>query len=895
MNTIKTSVPKTAFRIPLAVAAILITTFSYSFAAQNYADALYKSIYYYGAQRCGDTKSWIHAACHLEDGQVNGIDLTGGWHDCGDHVKFGQTNSYAAALLLLGYIYFSSAYEDRYSQDYSAPPPNGIPDVLDEVKIHTDYLLKAYNGGTVYYQVGDGTADHTHFVTPDYESTAYPAAQGGNPRPDYSITSGGSNVCGTAAAALALMSVAYKPYNSAYAAQCLTAAINYYNVGKTNPGALSAPGGFYNASHWAGHMAWGAIELYRATGTASYLTDAENFATNGDYSMPTNWVLCWNNCEPVADVELYKMTGTTTYLTKLQSEVSSYESKLTTCGIGKYASVNSWGNLRYTGNMALVGAFLDYLTTGGDANALSMCKNSVDFILGTHGAITSDGSMPGPGAAQGESFIVGYNDPDYPSAGWVLHPHHRAAFGKTTTGDTDFATESANPGTVPYAYTLIGSLPGGPENGCGSFDDNIGQYSQTEGGIDYNAGIVGALAYVKLKYGPTPTPTPTNQQSTATITGTFTRTKTATPTDTMTFTFTSTATRTFTATLINTATFTVTSTVTRTFTATPTFTNTVSNSATFTPTVTSTLTSTGTRTFTATYTATPTFTNTVSNSATFTPTLTGTPTSTRTLTDTQTITVTASPSDTSTFTQTYTGTPTNTRTSTCTFSPTTQPTWTITQTPTNPPPGSTNTYTYTVTPTVTETLTSTLTYTFTRTATHTSSAPLTDTPTFTVTATATQTYTITMTATNPPPGSTNTFTATITMTYTITSSETPTFTVTPDFTSTAVAQPTLTSTATQETTTGVYPNPFDPDKEDLHVAFGASVDSTDVELKLYTVSFRLIRNISLGGASTGVMNDKTATRNNFLGLARGLYYYILEFNTTNGKKYSKINELLIFY
>ena len=750
----------------------MVLYYSLVFAAQNYTDALYKSIYYYGAQRCGNTKSWMHAACHTKDGQSSGgIDLTGGWHDCGDHVKFGQTNSYAAALLLLAYIYFPSAYEDRYAQDYSAPPPNGIPDVLDEVKIHTDYLLKAYNGGKVYYQVGEGSYDHTHFVTPDYESTAYPTNEGGDPRPAFSITSGGSNVCGTAAAALALMSIAYKPYDSVYASSCLTAAINYYNVGNAAHNVQSDyEGSFYGASHWAGQMAWGAIELYRATGTASYLTDAQNFATNGDYSMPTNWVLCWNNCEPVADLELYKMTGTAAYLTKLQSEVSVYEGRLNTCGIGSYATVNNWGNLRYTGNMALMGAFLDFVTTGGDVNALSMCKKSVDFILGTHGAITSDGSMAGPGAAQGESFLIGYTNPDYPAAGWVLHPHHRAAFGKTTTGDVDFATESTTPGSVAYAYTLIGSLPGGPQSGCGSFVDNIGKYSQTEGGIDYNAGIVGALAYVKLKYGPTATSTPTSPQSTATFT------RTATPTKTLTSTSTSTRTFTMTSTPTNTMTNTITATATKTYTATATFTNTLSNSATFTSTVTGTFTSTGTRTFTSTFTSTPTFTNTLSNSATFTSTVTGTFTSTGTRTFTATFTstptFTGTLSDSATFTSTVTGTYTYTRTltftatatetGTRTFTPsatsTDQPTWTITMTATNPPPGSTNTYTYTATPTVTQTSTSTLSNTPTFTGTPSSSTTLTGTPTVTQTGTATftpsatstnqPTWTITQTATN---------------------------------------------------------------------------------------------------------------------------------------------------
>ncbi len=781
---------------------------AYIYAAQNYTDALSKSIYYYGAQRCGTTNSWIHGACHTNDGSSVGIDLSGGWHDCGDHVKFGQTNAYSAALLLLAFSYFSSAYQDIYTATDTAGS-DGIPDLLNEVKVETDYLLKAYNGGKVYYQVGDGAADHTHFVTPEYESTAYATAAGGDPRNCYSFTSGGSNVCGTAAAALALMFILYKQYDAAYAAQCSTTAVEYYNVGKTNPAAISdANGGsFYSASHWAGHMAWGAIELYRATGTTSYLTDAQTYTSNGDYSMPTNWVLCWNNCEPAADFELYKMTGTATYLTKMQSEVSSYESKMTTCGIGSYATVNSWGNLRYTANMALCGAFLDYMTTGGDTTALSMAKNSTDFILGTHGAITSDGSMAGPGAAQGESFLVGYTNPDYTSAGCVLHPHHRAAFGKTTTGDTDFTTESTTPGSVAYLHQLVGSLPGGPINNCSGFEDNIGKYEVTEGGIDYNAGVVGALAYMVLKYG-TPATTPTftfttGAVATRTFTPTPTRTVTITPSQTFTGTRTNTPSQTFTytatPTLTNTKTF--TPTATPSYTITMTFT-TVILSATDTPTYTATPTATGTRTFSPT----PTFTNTISPTSTQTRTYTNTVTPTYTITMTFTIvilsatntpTYTATGTNTATrtftFTYTQTGTATNTATLTATPTQTNTATPTITATCTHTPTATkSDTLTNTASPTFTATQTLTSTPTLTYTSTETST--LTETPTLTITQTNTESPTITETYTGTPPTSTDT--STITPTFTITQTETPSFTYTASPTYTETSSSTLTQSPT---------------------------------------------------------------------------------------------------
>ncbi len=873
---------------------------SFLLAAHNYPDALYKSIYYYGAQRCGNTKSWIHGACHTKDGQSSGgIDLTGGWHDCGDHVKFGQTNSYAAGLLLLAYTYFTGAYEDRYTQDFSAPPPNGIPDVLDEVKIHTDYLLKAYKAGKVYYQVGDGAADHTHFVTPDYESTAYATAAGGDPRNAYSITAGGSNVCGTAAAALALMSIAYRPYDSAYADLCLAAAINYYNVGKTSPGALSDPSGsFYGASHWAGHMAWGAIELYRATGTASYLTDAQNFAGNGDYSMPTNWVLCWNNCEPAADFELYKMTGTTTYLTKFQSEVTSYEGKMTTCGIGSYATVNNWGNLRYTGNMALCGAMLDFITPGGDANALSMCKKSVDFILGTHGVIGD--------AAQGESFLIGYTNPDYVSAGWMKHPHHRAAFGKTTTGDTDFAAESAAPGTVAYAYTLVGSLPGGPQSACGSFSDNIGQYSQTEGGIDYNAGIVGALAYMAIKYGPTPTNTPNS-----TATQTYTRTKTATATSTGTATRTATpsaspsATASASATKTNSPTYTPTNSATQSYTpsASVSVSPTQTSSQTFTPTRTSTYSPTPTASTSATPTQSfsPTFTSTRTSTYSPTPTASASATPTQTFsptfTQTRTFTYSATPSATYSFTGTVSATPSPTITRTFTVTQTNTVSPTVTETTTGTPPSVTVTPTMTQTPmdtpTYTVTITNTVTVTFTQTPsqTATDTATLTYTPTLTYTATqtftTTQPYTATQTFT-----STKTYTATqpytATQTFTITQSTTPSYTLTATANATATAQssPTMVPTVEGDQTLDVliYPDPLLKGEDTLNIRLVTAKQLKSVEMKIYTVSFRLIKDKLWEASSITGVYEFGMTAAEMGKLSNGMYYCIFIGEDNNGKK-----------
>ena len=76
------------FAVCLALVAPQL--FSQSF---NYGEALQKSLFFYEAQRSGDLPAgnrvnW-RGDSGMTDGADAGRDLTGGWYDAGDHVKFG--------------------------------------------------------------------------------------------------------------------------------------------------------------------------------------------------------------------------------------------------------------------------------------------------------------------------------------------------------------------------------------------------------------------------------------------------------------------------------------------------------------------------------------------------------------------------------------------------------------------------------------------------------------------------------------------------------------------------------------------------------------------------------------------------------------------------------------
>ena len=195
---------------------------------------LEKSLMFFGIQRCGNTNSHFHAPCHLKDGSEIGRDLTGGWHDCGDHFKVAETVGYAAYVLSMVYLTYQDKAEDRFGHSYNDTIPDGYPDILWEAKIGADYILKLYNAsvedgliarGDMYHTVGMSHEDHAYWDLPERQDKQA-RAQGG---PDRFVISGiGTNVAGIYTAALANVAVGFKPYDPVYADSLLEAAKTIY-------------------------------------------------------------------------------------------------------------------------------------------------------------------------------------------------------------------------------------------------------------------------------------------------------------------------------------------------------------------------------------------------------------------------------------------------------------------------------------------------------------------------------------------------------------------------------------------------------------------------------------------------------------------------------------------
>ncbi|PKL92869.1 MAG: hypothetical protein CVV21_00570 [Candidatus Goldiibacteriota bacterium HGW-Goldbacteria-1] len=384
-----------------------------------------------------------------------------------------------------------------------------------------------------------------------------------------------------------------------------------------------------------------------------------------------------------------------------------------------------------------------------------------------------------------------------------------------------------------------------PTSSTCTFNPTYDYSAALEPASSVKASVIAGAGIGKIDTGCGSTPT-----NTAVVTATYTRTNTNTIQPTNTFTSTHTNTNTATHTSTHTSTYTATDTATNTSTHTATHTSTV-------PANTSTHTATPSATNTSTYTAiVPTNTSTYTaivptNTSTYTAIV---PTNTNTYTaivPTNTNTYTAIvPTNTSTYTVTV---PTNTSTYTATV-----PANTATQTATNIP-NSTNTNTYTATHTATNTSTQTATNTYTKTYTNT----------------ATRTHTLTNTPVPPTSTYTNTYTYTATQTYTHT--PTPTSTLLPPDADKQQIKDVL-----------VYPHPYNPNDSMLRIRYTLTKKAKEVNLKVYSVSFRLVKEIKLSGEVYAGVKTAEIPASRLKTFACGTYYFVIRDDSGAASKTDKL-------
>lgn len=450
---------------------------------------------FFGGQRCGDTHNWMlvdnktvdDKFCHTRDGEgsVNGgangnYDLTGGWHDCGDHIKVGTTMGYAAISLLVAYDVWPQAFQDNYDDAYGAA--NGIPDVLDEVKIATDYFMKCFldNGSTFVYYVGFG-GDHNRWMTSSKQSKQT-VENGGDPRPVWTTNSIGGPQAANYATALALMAKHYP--DAAYREQCKEYAKIAYAYAKAHKDKNAPIPEFYPSpnSEWTDELSLAAISLYNMTGDEEFKTEAFGYLQG---KWESNSPLAWDTESDYAYYYLIKADpaagngqggNIADFLRKNVYGLHLQKAGANSNGFPYYT--NTWG----TNKLALGGASAaalysklvadGVLTSSEDLKLADHFNNRiVDYILGKN--------------EFNHTFLHGFKGDMH------FRIHHRNAMGRNDNPPTNVKN------TCDFMFAS-GGVIGGP-SATGVFENVIeggASYTETEGGCDYNAPFVVAIANI---------------------------------------------------------------------------------------------------------------------------------------------------------------------------------------------------------------------------------------------------------------------------------------------------------------------------------------------------------------------------------------------------------------
>lgn len=491
------------------IVAIVITITQFSFqyecssatAAFNYGEALQKSVLFYEAQRSGSlstsnipTRLLWRGDAQLTDGQKEGLDLTGGWVDAGDNIKFGITCAYTTSLLAFGALEYKDAYEKSGQMKW----------LQNQLKWINDYFIKCHPEPNVFWaQVGMTANDHNNWVPIEVTHLM-------NDRSAIKLDEQhpGTEVAMGTAAAMAASSMVFRNTDPTYADKLLEHAKQLYEFGDKYRGVFSdviakvdpqGAAAYTSHSGYNDELVWGSIWLYKAmeaksSGSGSdYLAKAKEYYNGigkeaNQQVHKYKWAHCWDDqsfgcyilmSQIDPETSLYKEDAERwlNWWTGGSTENNADGTKISYTP-GGHAKLDSWGSFRYVSTTALFAfVYSDKLNdTVKKARYHDFAVKQINYILGDN-----------PRKA---SYIVGFGQ-NYPQ-----HPHHR-------TAHSPWGQEMDTP--AEHRHILYGALVGSVDSTDG-FNDIISDYVSNEVAIDYNAGLTGALARMYSEFGGTPIP-----------------------------------------------------------------------------------------------------------------------------------------------------------------------------------------------------------------------------------------------------------------------------------------------------------------------------------------------------------------------------------------------------
>ncbi len=344
-------------------------SFPFGIGKYNYNAVVDSLLQFFKVQRCGYTDPRLHKVCHISDATSIKIgdrviekqfDVTGGWHDAGDYVKFLNTTAFATYMLLFSFDFDPVKFGFDNDKD-------GVPDVLNEAKIGLDWLLRAqYEKTKLITQVQDLRDHDVGWRLPENDPLTFD-------RPAF--VGIGKNLIGIYTAALALGSRIWRiKFNyDEYADKCLTAAENIFSVRNSVPDIDSSGTGMYLDRKYKGKLALGAVELFMTNRNRDLLDEAKKLA----HEAGSDYWWSYGDVNSLADYRLARMD--TSFIKYLKNNLERFNSTASIHPFGEGTDY-SWGT-----NVTLLGVTLQqilYKELTGDTKYDTLATVQRDYILG---------------------------------------------------------------------------------------------------------------------------------------------------------------------------------------------------------------------------------------------------------------------------------------------------------------------------------------------------------------------------------------------------------------------------------------------------------------------------------------------------------------------------------
>jgi len=440
--------------------------------SQDYARHIELSLLFYEAQRSGKLPAnnriyWRHDSM-LDAGSDVGHDLTGGYYDAGDNVKFNFPGAAALTLLAWSGVDYADGYKKAGQWEY----------LKDAIRWGADYFVKCHTGKTeLYVQVGNGQIDHGYWYPPEYIQYKHPS---------YKITASapGSEVAADTASFLAASYLMFKEEDPSYANNLLKHAKEIYDFADKYRGeyivAVPDAKNFY--SNWSGYLdelAFGALWLYRATGDESYMkkfstiADAHYGEQDSKAYGTCSGPISWDDKRPGAYILAAILTGDEKRIQQANWYCDGIlKQPRTPGGLWYDSNLSQWASNRYASNAAaMLAMYANYLPKNDSKRAkyVEFVKKQTDYILGDNPAKVN--------------YVVGA-EANSPKA-----VHHRGASGTYDSQDSNARPTDFN------IFTLWGALAGGP-GPRDDYKDSRKNYEMNEVALDYNAAFQTNLAFL---------------------------------------------------------------------------------------------------------------------------------------------------------------------------------------------------------------------------------------------------------------------------------------------------------------------------------------------------------------------------------------------------------------